>query len=76
MREYDLAGCGHCGAGVLPRLALRCPFRQEPLCDDCHAQVTTFVADLQARGHDPLPKQRRARRGRTRASMQQGSIFG
>ena len=59
MRTYALVGCGHCGAGVVPSLASICPFRQEPVCETCHAEVMRFVTAMQAKGNDPLPKLRR-----------------
>jgi hypothetical protein len=59
MRDYPLVGCGHCGVGVVPRLASHCPFRQEPVCELCFTEVMRLVTDLQAKGRDPLPKPRR-----------------
>lgn len=56
MRAYPLVVCGHRGAGVLSGLVPLCPFREEPVCDACFSEVMRFVAHLQARGHDPLPK--------------------
>jgi len=59
MQGYTLVGCGRCGVRVVPRLAPTCPFRQEPVCDTCHVEAMRFVTEIQAKGHDPLPKPHR-----------------
>ena len=68
MRDDDLVGCGHCGTGVVARLAAVCPFRQEAVCDSCSAAVLRVVTALQVQGSDPLARvsRRRLRTARRR----------
>lgn len=72
LRDYSLAGCGHCGTPVLLRSAPVCPFQPHGLCTACTEEITAFVAALRAHGHDPLARPRRRRRARQLSFTQDG----